>query len=146
MSTINISASAIVPAPPQRVYDIIADYRNDHPHIIPPKYFRNLVVEEGGTGAGTRIRFEMILFGKVQQTQSVVTEPHPGRELVESTVDGLAVTRFIVDPIEGGMGCKVTISTDLRSMGLVGNAAIRFLFKRIYREELVLLADYAIRG
>jgi hypothetical protein len=30
-------------------------------------------------------------------------------------------------------------------MGSIGNAIIRFLFKRIYREELALLADYATR-
>lgn len=102
MGTFNISASTLIPAPSQQVYGIIADYREGHPHIVPPKYFRNLVVEEGGTGAGTKIRFEMVLFGKVQQTGSRITEPEPGRVLVESTLDGLAVTQFIVDPLEGG--------------------------------------------
>lgn len=145
MSVFNISASAVIPATPQRVYDIIADYRNDHPNIVPPKYFRNLVVEEGGTGAGTKIRFEMILFGKVQQAQSTITEPEPGRVLAESTTDGLAVTRFIVEPLDGGKAANVTISTEMKSMGLIENAIIRFLFKRIYREELALLAKYAAR-
>lgn len=145
MSTFNISASAVIPAAPQRVYDIIADYRNGHPHIVPPKYFRNLVVEEGGIGAGTKIRFEMVLFGIVQEAQSIVAEPEPGRVLVESTTDGLAVTRFIVDPAEEGMAANVTISSDMRSLGTIGNAIVRFLFRRIYREELALLADYAKR-
>lgn len=145
MGTFNISASAAIPAPAQHVYGIIADYRNGHPHIIPPKYFRNLVVEEGGTGAGTKIRFEMILFGKAQAAQSVVTEPEPGRVLVESTLDGLAVTQFIVDPLEEGKASKVTISTEMKSMGFVANLLIKFLFKRIYREELALLAEYAVR-
>lgn len=145
MSTFNISASAVIPAAPQRVYGIVADYRNGHPHIVPPKYFRSLVVEEGGIGAGTKIRFEMVLFGIVQEAQSTVAEPEPGRVLVESTTDGLAVTRFIVDPAEDGMAANVTISSDMRSMGTIGNAIIRFLFRRIYREELALLADYAKR-
>lgn len=143
MSQFNISASAVISAPPQQVYGIIADYRGGHPHIIPPKYFRNLVVEEGGVGAGTKIRFEMILFGKVQQAQSVVTEPEPGRVLMEATTDGLAETRFIVDPHADG--AQVTISTEMKSMGFIGNALIKFLFKRIYREELALLANYAAR-
>lgn len=145
MSLVNISASTVIPAPPQRVYGIIADYRNGHPHIIPPKYFRNLVIEEGGIGAGTKIRFEMVLLGKVQQAQSVITEPEAGRVLVESTTDGLAVTRFIVAPRDGGKTSDVTISTDLQSQGLIGNAIIRFLFRRIYAEELALLAEYAVR-
>lgn len=146
MSTINISASAVIPAPPRRVYGIIADYRDSHPHIIPPKYFRNLVVEEGGIGAGTKIRFEMVMFGKAQQARSVITEPEPGRVLVESTTDGLAVTSFIVEPRDDGKAANVTISTDLESQGLIGNALIRFLFRRIYREELALLAAYSARG
>lgn len=145
MGTFNISASTLINAPSQQVYGIIADYRNGHPHIIPSKYFRNLVVEEGGTGAGTKIRFEMILFGKAQATQSVVTEPEPGRVLVESTLDGLAVTQFIVDPLEEGKASKVTISTEMKSMGFVANLLIKLLFKRIYREELALLAEYALR-
>ena len=145
MNTINISASAIIHAPASRVYAIIADYREGHPHIVPPKYFRNLVVEQGGTGAGTKIRFEMVLFGKVQKTGSVVSEPEPGRVLVESTVDGMAVTRFIVDAQEDGKTCRVTLDTDLKSMGFIGNALIRFLFGRIYREELALLQAHATR-
>jgi hypothetical protein len=145
LSQFNISASAIVQAAPQHVYGIIADYRNGHPHIIPPKYFRNLVVEEGGVGAGTKIRFEMVMFGKAQQAQSVITEPQPGRVLVESTTDGLAVTSFIVDPIDSGKAANVTISTEMKSMGFIGNALIKFLFKRIYRDELALLAAYAVR-
>lgn len=145
MNTINITASAVIPAPASRVYGIIADYREWHPRIVPPKYFRNLEVVEGGTGAGTKIRFEMVLFGKVQKTGSVVTEPEPGRVLAESTLDGLAVTRFIVDALEGGKACRVTIDTDLKSMGFIGNALIRFLFGRIYREELALLAAQATR-
>jgi len=145
LTLVNISGAAVIPAPPQRVYGIIADYRSGHTHIIPPKYFRNLVVEEGGIGAGTKVRFEMVMFGKVQQAQSIITEPEPGRVLVESTTDGLAVTRFIVEARDGGRAANVTISTDLKSQGLIGNAIIKFLFKRIYREELALLAEFAAR-
>ena len=105
----------------------------------------DLVVEEGGIGAGTKVRFEMVMFGKVQQAQSIITEPEPGRVLVESTTDGLAVTRFIVEARDGGRAANVTISTDLKNQGLIGNAIIKFLFKRIYREELALLAEFAAR-
>jgi len=145
VSSINISASAVIPAASQHVYSVIADYRNGHPHIVPPKYFRNLAVEEGGIGAGTKVRFEMVLFGRVQQARSVITEPQPGRVLVESTTDGMAVTSFIVEPRDENT-CSVTISTELKSQGLVGNMLIKFLFKRIYREELALLAAYAHRA
>jgi len=47
-SAVTVEARAPVHAPADRVYDLIADYRNGHPRIVPPKYFRNLVVERGG--------------------------------------------------------------------------------------------------
>ncbi|HEY0664876.1 MAG TPA: SRPBCC family protein [Gallionella sp.] len=142
MSLFNISSSAVIPAPAQQVYGIIADYRNGHPHIVPPRYFRNLVVEEGGTGAGTKIRFEMVLLGMAKAAQSLISEPEPGRVLAESTTDGLVVTRFIVDPLDGE-SARVTISSEVKSMGFAGNALFKLLFKLIYREELALLAAYA---
>ncbi len=145
MNVINIAGSAVIPASAQHVYGIIADYREGHLHIAPPRYFRNLVVEEGGVGEGTKLRFEMTLFGRTLPSACAISEPEPGRVLVESTVDGSAVTRFIVEPLEGGKACSVTISTDLKSMGFIGNMLIRPLFKRIYREELALLAEYATR-
>jgi len=39
-----VSASAIVPARRERVYSLIANYRDGHPRIL-PKQFSNLVVE-----------------------------------------------------------------------------------------------------
>ena len=46
-------ASAVVPASPDVVYKIIADYCHGHPGILPREYFRKVEVLEGGTGAGT---------------------------------------------------------------------------------------------
>jgi len=93
-----IRASAIIPARRERVYSLIANYRDGHPRIL-PKQFSNLVVEQGGVGAGTLIRFQMSLVGKKQTFRAAITEPEPGRVLVESyfDTDGMA-TSFIVDP------------------------------------------------
>jgi len=60
-----LSASASLPAPPERVYRLIADYRDCHPRIL-PKHFSSLTVEKGGVGAGTVIRFQMRLLAKTQ--------------------------------------------------------------------------------
>ena len=69
-----VVASADIDAPPDRVYAIIADYRNGHPHIL-PRAFRNLTVEKGGVGAGTIIRFEVRALGQTQRFRAFVTEP-----------------------------------------------------------------------
>ena len=64
MSVIRVTAAKEMPAPAATVYGIIADYHRDHPSILPPEYFRDLMVEAGGRGAGTPIRFTMVAFGQ----------------------------------------------------------------------------------
>jgi hypothetical protein len=54
-----VTASAEIDAPAQRVYSILADYREGHPRILPKEYFPFLQVEQGGIGAGTRLHFQM---------------------------------------------------------------------------------------
>src|SRR4028118_662792 len=78
-----VSASTIINAPATLVYNILADYRDGHPHILPKPFFKSLEVLEGGIGEGTRIRFQTEAFGKTQTFNSVITEPDPGRWLVE---------------------------------------------------------------
>ena len=53
MRTIRVTGIARIDAPAAKVYGILADYHVGHPSILPPA-FRNLIVEEGGVGAGTR--------------------------------------------------------------------------------------------
>jgi len=67
MPEIHATSSAVVAAPAPIVYGLIADYHQGHPSILPPKYFQNLQVEEGGVGAGTRISFQMQSFGGVRR-------------------------------------------------------------------------------
>src|SRR5579864_9197509 len=77
-----VSASALIPARRERVYSLIANYHDGHTRIV-PKQFSNLVVEQGGIGAGTIIRFQMSVLGRKQTFRAAVTEPEPGRMLVE---------------------------------------------------------------
>src|SRR5262245_51684810 len=141
--TYRVSVSARIPAPPGRIYGIIADYKNGHPHILPPA-FSNLEVEEGGVGAGTIVRFNVRALGRTQPFRSVVTEPEPGRVLVETNVEGPPSTStFTVNSVEGGREADVTIDTVMkRRPGLAGAieewVTVRLL-RRIYREELRLL-------
>ena len=86
MGEIHVSAEQVIHAPAERVYRIIADYRQHHPNILPPA-FSDLRVEEGGVGEGTVISFKMTAGGRTRQTRARVTEPEPGRVLVESGID-----------------------------------------------------------
>ena len=141
-----ITATAVVPAQPSRVYAVIADYHNGHPHIL-PKEFSGMVVEKGGIGRGTIIRFQMSRFGRKQTYRAAVSEPEPGRVLAETDLDtNGAVTTFVVDPDPGSDYSRVTISTALSvRKGIAGNIerslATRLLHP-VYERELGLLAAY----
>lgn len=139
-----ISASAIIPARRERVYSLISNYHDGHPRIL-PKQFSGLVVEQGGVGAGTIIRFQMSLLGKKQSFRAAITEPEPGRVLVETDLDtNGAVTTFTVNPGGAPADSHVTISTELpvRSgfLGKIERTMTTLLLKPIYTKELQNLA------
>ncbi len=142
-----ISASAIIPARRERVYSLIANYHDGHPRLL-PRQFSNLTVEQGGVGAGTIIRFQMSVLGNKQHFRAAVTEPEPGRVLVETYLDGNgAVTTFTVDPGTEPADSRVTISTELpgRSgiLGRIERAFSTLLLRPIYIKELQNLARVA---
>ena len=148
MNHYRVGASALVRAPARRVYAILADYREGHPRILPPRWFRALEVERGGTGAGTVIRVTMRVMGRTRTMNAVVSEPEPGRVLMESFVGGGPVTTFTVTPAgPERRDAQVTISTELTArggplLGVVERLMTRLTLRRIYAEELALLAAY----
>jgi hypothetical protein len=142
------SESALLPAPPLRVYAVLADYRDAHRRILPSPPFVSLEVLEGGTGAGTVIRVGMRVLGRMQTYRAVVTEPEPGRTLVETNENGY-ITTFTVEPVDDGRS-QVTISTQLTGRGGIAGAAERWLVPRllrpVYVRELAQLAAVAADG
>jgi hypothetical protein len=146
MPLITASGSLIIAAPAAAVYGIIADYRDGHPRILPPEYFGRLDVMAGGRGSGTRIRFEMKAFGRVNVASGEVTEPVPGRELRE-TLDSGIVTTFLVEPL-GPDSSRVTIATVYEKPGLAGwieRLLAPGYLRKVYRAELALLATVAAK-
>ena len=145
MPTLKVDASAVIQAPPSVVYALISDYRHGHPSILPPEYFEDLVVEEGGQGAGTRVRFTMKAFGTKEVSRARITEPHPGRVLVETVEDRGIVTTFTVEGSKSNES-KVTLTTEYPTKGVRGwfEALVvpRYL-RRVYAAELRLLAQRA---
>jgi hypothetical protein len=142
-----VSASAVIPARRERVYSLIANYHEGHPRIL-PKQFSGLMVEQGGVGAGTVIRFQMSVLGRKQTFRAAITEPDPGRVLVETDLDSNgAVTTFTVDPGTAPADSHVTISTELpvRSgvLGTVERKVTTLLLRPIYMRELANLARVA---
>jgi hypothetical protein len=141
-----VSASAEIAAPAERVYRAVADYREGHPRIIPKPPFVSLEVEQGGYGAGTVIRCTVHVAGMQRAFRAAVTEPDPGRILVETDLSGGPETTFTCEPLDAGR-TRATITTRLqragRPIGIVERwLTLRFL-RRVYREELRMLAAVA---
>lgn len=143
MSTIRVSAESDIAAPADRVYRVLSNYRDHHPRILPPA-FSNFVVEQGGVGAGTVMRFDMTTMGRTQSARHRVEEPEPGRVLREIDLDRDLETTFTVTP--KGDGSTVRIDTVWNEGGLMGQV-MKVLAPRvlspIYREELQNLDRYA---
>lgn len=142
-----ISASATIPARRERVYSLIANYNDGHPRIL-PRQFSGLIVEQGGVGTGTIIRFQMSVFGKKQTFRAAITEPEPGRVLVETSLDANgAVTTFTVNPGGAPADSHVTISTALpvRSgfLGKIERTLTTLMLRPMYVKELENLARVA---
>ena len=142
--SLRVSASAEIGAAAVNVYRMIADYRNGHQRMIPPRYFRNLEVDAGGYGAGTQIRYDLRAFGTTHHARARITEPEPGRVLVETDLDKRAVTTFTVDSL-GGRRSLVTISTELPIrpgvLGAIERAMTRRFLRKVYAAELAQLDE-----
>jgi hypothetical protein len=148
MSTYRVTATRRIAAPAHVTYGIIADYRDGHPHIIPAPWFRDIRVDSGGVGAGTTFRFDIHAFGRTRTIRAVVSEPTPGRVLVESYPEDGTVTTFTVQPADGDRACDVTIASDIHHRGgfagtLERMVSTRFL-RRVFTAELELLERVAI--
>jgi hypothetical protein len=145
---IQASATAILDAAPERAYSVLADYRHGHPLVLPRPPFLDLEVERGGVGAGTLIRFRMRSFGRTQTFHADVTEPQPGRVLVETYREGGAVTTFTVTPESDGR-CRVTIGTEWSSpapRGWVERLLAPPFLRKVYAAELVNVGRVAAAG
>jgi hypothetical protein len=147
MAKHTVTASRLISEPAHKVYDLIADYREGHPRILPKPYFVSLDVEQGGYGAGTVIHFQMQLMGRIQSFHSTITEPDPGHILVETDMNTGAVTTFTVDPRSQGQEAFVTIATTTTVPDGIAGKVQGWLTTRllhpIYEKELDQLAIVA---
>jgi hypothetical protein len=143
MKTPAATATGVIHAPADRVYRIIADYRNTHPLILPKGYFLSINVEEGGFGAGTIVSFTMRILGRTQSFRSLITEPEPGRLLVETDIRSETPTSFFLLPTGDAAATRVTISTELKGLNRIEVLFAKPVLQKIYRQELELLARLA---
>jgi uncharacterized protein YndB with AHSA1/START domain len=143
MGKVEASAERTIDAPAGQVYGYLADM-HQHQRFLPPA-FSDFQVEEGGVGAGTVTRFAVTAGGRTRTYRMRVSEPEPGRTLVESDANSSLVTTFNVEP-QGGKSL-VRISTSWDGASGVGGFFERTFapraMRRIYLDELDRLNAYA---
>jgi polyketide cyclase/dehydrase/lipid transport protein len=144
MAEVRVEVNSFMQASPDVVYRCIADYRQHHPNFLPPA-FSNSRVEEGGYGAGTVISFQGKMAGRVRQFRMAVSEPEPGRVLIESDTLSSMVTHFVVTPERDGS--RVSFDTRWKGAPGIGGFFERLfapmVLRRLYRDELGRLDMYA---
>ena len=117
---------------------------HQHPHFLPPA-FSDFQVVEGGVGAGTVTTFAVTAGGRTRNYRMNVTEPVPGRTLVETDANSSLVTTFNVEP-QGGKSL-VRIHTSWDGAGCIGGFSEKTFapgaMRRLYLDELDRLSTYA---
>ena len=143
MAKVQASAERTIDAPADAVYGYLADM-HQHPRFLPPA-FSDFQVVEGGVGAGTVTTFAVTAGGRTRNYRMNVTEPEPGRTLVESDANSSLVTTFNVEP-QGGKSL-VRIHTSWDGAGGIGGFFEKTFapgaMRRLYLDELDRLNTYA---
>lgn len=143
MAKVEASAERTIDAPADAVYRYIADM-HQHAQFLPPE-FSDFRVEEGGVGEGTVTTFTVTAGGRTRNYRMRVTEPAPGRTLVESDANSSLVTTYNVEP-QGGKSL-VRISTNWDGASGIGGFFERTFapkaMHRIYATALDRLNAYA---
>jgi Polyketide cyclase / dehydrase and lipid transport len=143
MGQTHLSAERLVDAPADVVYHCLADYRAHHrPGGFLPPVFADLRIERGGVGAGTVITFTVTLAGRSRALTLEVSEPEPGRVLVEA--GRRERTTFTVEPV--GERARVRFDTVLEAggiEGLVNRLVAARLLRPLYADELERLERHA---
>jgi uncharacterized protein YndB with AHSA1/START domain len=144
MAKVEASAERTIDAPAGQVYGYLADM-HQHPRFLPPA-FSDFKVEEGGVGAGTVTTFKVTAGGRTRSYRMRITEPGPGRTLVESDANSSLVTTFNVEP--QGDKSLVRISTRWDGASGVGGFFERTFapraMHRMFLDELERLNVYAL--
>jgi hypothetical protein len=143
MATLHTAAEAVIDAPAQTVLAVLRDFDGRHREILPPA-FSNLVVEQGGVGAGTVMSFDLTLGGRTQHATSRVVEPTDG--VIEEHIVGRdMVTTFTVRP--DGNRATTRIETRWQPAGglagLLERLAAPRMLRQVYRDELARLNQVA---
>jgi hypothetical protein len=133
-------ASLQIPAAPERILDVLRDYRDSREPILTSNYTAYRV-EQGGRGEGTVYAYHFTAGGRERDYRLHVYESPGG--LQESDQLSSFVTTWHVDPTPNGSEVTIESSWD-GARGIAGIFEGFFAprgMRRIYAQVLASLAD-----
>jgi uncharacterized protein YndB with AHSA1/START domain len=142
--TVAASAERTIDAPVVHVYQYLADM-HVHARLL-PRPFYDFQVEEGGVGAGSVVGFKINFAGGVRQLRMQVSEPEPGRTVVQTDTSGSGlVITFTVTPQREQALVNITSSFNGETgvAGFVERIIAPRRLHRVYTEELARLNAHA---
>ncbi len=116
---IRVGVARTIPAPPERVYELLADYRHGRPRILPGNY-RDYRVEEGGQGGGTVVSYRLRAARRERAYTMEVAEPTLGSTLIERDRGSSLTTTWMLSPAPGGTATQLELVTVWEGGGGVG--------------------------
>jgi hypothetical protein len=144
MGQVVAQTERVIPTSPQRVRAFLSDYRNNRPRILPPEYFEDYRVEQGGEGAGTVISYRLRAGGRERAYRMHVEESAEGGPLVERDTGSSLVTTWTLTPTESGERTLVNLTSRWEGAGGIGGVFERLFapraLRRIYDEVLQRLS------
>ncbi len=137
---IQVDVERTIPAPRERVHEVLTDYANGRPRILPPANYRDYKVLRGGRGAGTQVSYRLRAGRRERPYEVEVSEPAPGATVVERDRNSSLVTTWTLVPTTDGTATNLKLSTAWRGSGGVGGFFERTFaprgLRRIYDEVL----------
>jgi Polyketide cyclase / dehydrase and lipid transport len=144
MTKLHVRSERQLPQPADLIYRLIADFEHHHHRFLPPQ-FGEIKVIKGGYGAGTEHTFTSTLGGTARAFHMVVSEPEPGRVLIEQDTLSLLETTTKVTP--EGSGSRIVFETVWQGAGgftgLLESWFAPGMMRRMYEDEFNRLEHYA---
>lgn len=141
---VHADAEGSVAAPATDVLAFLADYRR-RPEILPANY-QDYRVDEGGTGAGTVVRYRFKAGPRERDYRMRAETPDPAT-LVERDLGSTLVTTWRVSP--EGEGSRVRVDTEWQGASGVGGFFERTFapkaLSRVHADTLTRLAAAVAR-
>jgi hypothetical protein len=146
MAAVTAASARVLDAPAETVFAAVRDYSGARQRIL-TEQFSDYDVQDGGTGAGTRVHWKLqATKSRVRDCLFEVTEP-ASHSLVEKDANSSMVTTWSVTP--AGDRTEVRISTSWTGAGGIGGFFEKTFaplgLRRIY-DELLTNLDREVRS